>query len=164
LSRGGASCIYTSVEPEYPDLFFYEGRLDRISVEPPKVRARSGTQEVGWRFLVQRRHYADLGGGWEAWKLRYRSPIQRAVTNSTTNAPFSAQGVSVIVPWDAADSEYQYQVLVKMYWFSGDGTIKGTATHRVDWYTSIYNAWPLGDGGDVSLDDRPCDPWVEFLS
>jgi hypothetical protein len=161
-SRGGASCVYTSVEPEYPDVFFYEGRLDWIGVEPPKVRAIAGPQEVGWRFIVQRRYHADLGGGWQSWKVRYRSPIQRAVTDSTTNAPFTAQGVSVIVPWDAADSEYQYQVLAKMYWFSGDGTVSGTATHRVDWYRSVHNGWPPGDGGDVRLDDRPCDPWVVF--
>jgi hypothetical protein len=162
---GASLCGYTGTGSP-PSGYSYEGELDTLAVRPPKVRAISGSQKVGWRFTVQRRSEDELSAMWFSWVDRYRSPIQRKVTNSTTNAAFTWMDVDVNVPTSSfeATPRYQYRVLVKMFWFRADGSIQGTATHRVDWYTSWYDNWPSEDGYKTSVKSRPCLAWVGVLS
>ena len=56
-SNGGAVCSYKQIVPS-PGGYTYEAKLKQIDVRPPKVRASSGSQEVGWRFIVERRGYS----------------------------------------------------------------------------------------------------------
>jgi hypothetical protein len=149
-SNGGAICRYKQV----PSSYAYEAKLKWIDVRPPKVRSTSGSQAVGWRFLIERRSYD--GATFSPWVVTYRSPVQRDVTNTTTNASFSTLGVRVAVPSTSYDEYpgYAYRVQIKMFWFRADGTVGGTATHLVERYKSIFGM----DNGDpvFSTDPYPC--------
>jgi hypothetical protein len=158
-TSAGVMCMYTPIEPS-DSAYFYMGELVHLYVWPPKVRAISGTQEVGWRFIVQRRtEWDELSNYWSPWAARYRSPIQRKVTSTTESANFSQKDIPVIIP-DNLEYRYEYRVLVKMYWFRSDGRIQATATHRVDWYQQIYSYWP-GEGDDAATYSEPCFALVE---
>jgi hypothetical protein len=161
---GGAVCIYRSDPP--PSAYSYEGELYSLEVRPPKVKAIAGAQQVGWRFIVERRSEDELAGAWFPWVERIRSKIQRRTTDTNTNAPFTWMQADVIVPTNGVNDtpRYQYRVLVKMYWFYADGSIEGTATHRVDWYTLAYEDQPVTGDIELSLDQQPCFAWVGKLS
>jgi hypothetical protein len=107
-----------------------------IWVNAPHVKAipGMGSEKVGWRFSVQRK---DIGlGGSSPWKTTYTSPTWTAMTNSSTNAAFSQQGVKVHVPYDfGSDAGSIYRVNVKLFWYKANGTdVKGTASERMTWY------------------------------
>ena len=109
-NTGGAICDYRRVNPS-PGGYSYEAKLRWIDVRPPKVRAISGSQEVGWRFIVERVRNEPN----DTWVVRYTSPVQRDVTNSSTNAQFTLRGINVILKTTGADDypEYEYRVKVK---------------------------------------------------
>jgi hypothetical protein len=155
-NKGGATCEYKRVTPS-PGGYSYEAKLKWINVRAPKVRAISGSQEVGWRFMVERQIQENLA---TPWVLRYTSPIQKHVTNSTTNAQFSTRGINVNVGTAGVDDEpvYLYRVKVKMFWYMPDGSVQGTATHLVEFYKLVFNNYP---GGTVKLiDEFPCRGWT----
>lgn len=151
--NGGAICRYKQV----PSSLAYEAKLKWIDVRPPKVRSTSGSQAVGWRFLIERRSYDRTTIS--PWAVTYRSPVQRDVTNTTTNASFSTLGVRVAVPSTSFDEYpgYQYRAQIKMFWFRADGTVGGTATHLVERYQYVLGR----DNGDptVFTDPYPCSAW-----
>ncbi len=130
--RAGARCTWTERDGSY----FWEGDLTHIDVRPPRMRAVSGTQEVGWRFTVQRQAwYASPG----LWKNTYTSPIQWRMTDTSHDAAFAWMGVSVNVPTSNPDKQphYLYRVRVRMLWRNGAGDVTGTAVHEVDWYRKV---------------------------
>lgn len=159
---GGAICRYKGIYPS-PGGYSYEGKLKWIDVRPPKMKAISGQQEVGWRFIVERR---SLAAEISSWMVRYRSPIQHDTTSSSRNASFSMMGINVRVPTGGKDEDptYQYRVKVKMFWYAANGGVQGTSTHRVDWYKEVYNDWPerFGGGTETYTSDEPCRGWVGF--
>lgn len=150
--NGGAICRYKQVVPSD---YNYEAKLKSIDVRPPKVRSTSGSQAVGWRFVVERRSYD--GTALSPWAVTYRSPVQRDVTNTTTNASFSTLGVRVAVPSTSYDEypSYAYRVQIKMFWYRADGTVGGTATHLVERYQSIFGR-DNGDDPYVFTEPYPC--------
>ncbi len=153
---GGAICSYKRLNPS-PGGYSYEAKLKWIDVRPPKVRAISGTQEVGWRFMVERvRQVANA-----TWVLRYTSPIQRDVTNASTNAQFTKRGINVVLNTTSADDgpEYEYRVKVKMFWYRANGTVQGTATHLVSNYRQVWNNFPIG-GTQTLTEEYPCPGWT----
>ena len=163
-TKPGATCRFRRIQPS-PGGYSYEAKLNRIDVRPPKVRAISGSQEVGWRFFVQRRGWESSGQGYGEfgpWVVTYQSPIQRDVTHAGTNASFTTMGIGVNVP--TSKPFYEYRVQVKMFWYRPDGRTQGTATHRVEWYKSVYNNWPDWAGGPTYTDvsSAPCDDRVGF--
>jgi hypothetical protein len=158
-SRPGASCRYEGVYPT-PGHYSYEGKLEWISVRPPKVRAISGSQQVGWRFIVERLDISTTN-----WVVRYKSPIQRETTSATKNASFSSKGINVTVPTRSADQDptYEYRVKVKMFWYTANGSVQGTSTHLVDWTEHVYDNWPerYGGGSQSSTDQQwNCRGWA----
>lgn len=157
---GGAICRYKGIYPS-PGGYSYEGKLKWIDVRPPKMKAISGQQEVGWRFIVERRSLAAVN-----WMVRYKSGIQRDTTSSSTNASFSMRGINVRVPTGGKDEDpsYEYRVKVKMFWYKANGGVQGTSTHLVDWYKEVYTDWPdhFGGGTVTYTDQRPCRGWVGF--
>lgn len=142
-STAGASCRYKGIYPT-PGHYSYEGKLKWISVQPPKVRAISGHQQVGWRFVVERLNYSTGDR-----IVTYKSPIQRATTTASTNASFSKMGINVRVPTSSNDEDpfHDYRVKVKMFWYTASGRVQGTSTHLVDWYERVYDNWPKRYGG-----------------
>ncbi len=134
-SSPGADCRYR---------FFDRGtawELRRINVRPPNVQASAfheGNQQVGWRFTVDRRQFnafTDPG----PWKHRYTSPTQKATTDADHDASFSPMDVSVQVPDNSSsDVWYQYRVIVKVFWYSDNGSVSGTARMRVEWFKSYF--------------------------
>ncbi len=84
----------TETDSDYdPGATYWEGRLKRLDVRPPRMRsAIAGLQKVGWRFIVQR----SKDGG--PWKVSYRSPIQVATARADSDARFLPMGVNVTVP------------------------------------------------------------------
>jgi hypothetical protein len=109
--------------------------IKHINVNPPTVKAVSGqgNEKVAWDFTVQRRYISFSNG---PWQVRYTSPMFVASTDSRHIAPFVQENVGVAAPQPGADTEYQYRVLVKLFWYkTSDGSVLGTANGRIDWYT-----------------------------
>src|SRR5688572_15756315 len=85
-TNGAAKCTYRTT---------FEGgsshwwRLRRIDVRPPRMFAISGSQRVGWRFVVQRSQ--DQG----PWQVVYRSPVQKATASVKSRAAFESMGSRV---------------------------------------------------------------------
>jgi len=130
----GATCKYKYLSE------YQIGRLKRIVVFPPRMRAVAGkdAQTVGWNFTVQRRE-AGLGGS-GPWENRYTSPEMTAVTDDAHNASFDQASVSVTTPFgpDVEDAIALYRVHIKMFWHRPNGSVQGTAKHRVNYYRSVY--------------------------
>jgi hypothetical protein len=150
--QGGIFCRYKTLSESKNH---YEGKLNRLVVRPPKMRAISGVQKVGWRFIVQRSNYDG------PWKRTYRSPIQTAKAYSHTNASFTRMSVKVNVPRDGVDGEfdasYSYRVIVKMFWYRPNGTIRGSARHLVD-YAHYVNY-----GGGDGIGGTPCEGYLAWV-
>ena len=157
-SKPGATCRYKGIYPS-PGGYSYEGKLKWIDVRPPKMKAISGQQEVGWRFMVERLDISTTD-----WMVTYKSPIQRGTTTTNTNASFSKMGINVRVPTSGNDEDptYEYRVTVKMFWYTANGRVQGTSTHLVDWYERVYNSWPerYGGGSHAYTDQWNCRGWV----
>ncbi len=134
---GGAKCSYVTT---FQGPTSHRWGLKRIYVRPPRVRAISGSQTVGWRFIVQR-----MEGNEGSWATTYRSPIQKRTASVSARAPFSEMGVKVVVPEFADD--LSYRVIVKMIWFRTDGSQQGSAKHKVDFFRMQQ------DDGEVYGDD-----------
>lgn len=152
--QSGATCTYERVVPS-PGGYHYEGRLKKLNVRPPKVRAIAGTQTVGWRFIVQLAASQNNTAG--PWQTTYKSPTKTASTDSTHDAWFWAKSIGGInVPTSSADDGppwYVYRVLVKMFWYWPDGSIQGTATHEVQYYRWV-------SGGGWTEPNEECNAWV----
>lgn len=131
----GATCKYKYL-PAYG-----VGRQKRMFVQPPNMRAVAGmaAQEVGWQFTVQRR--IDIEPSIGRWENRYTSPVMAAVTDDGHNAAFSSASVSVTVPFgpDADGAAAIYRVTVKMIWHRPNGSVQGTARHRINFYLRVMS-------------------------
>ena len=126
----GDTCKYREItDPPYESVYV----LKRITVAPPRVRAISGTQKVGWKFTVQRKE--SFEGASTGWLETYSSPIQTAMTNSAHDAAFTSKTVSVIGAH--TDTLLRYRVLVTMLWYRANGSIQGTAIQQVHWYKLV---------------------------
>ena len=156
-TNAGATCRYVGVYPS-PGGYSYEGELKRIFVRPPKVRgiAGYGNQKVGWQFRVERT--TNPSG---TWTTTYTSPWQNDMTTPTVLAEFTERSINVNVPADSADDPpyHLYRVMVKIRWYRPDNSVRGTATHRVDYYKEIYKNWPIGDGTEENATDMYCTGW-----
>lgn len=122
-SNGGVSCVYAEPHQASPDTWL--AGLKRLEVRPPRVRSSSGSQRVGWRFIVQRTHQVS-----PEWLVTYKSPVQKATATLTGNAPFSLMKIKVNVP----SYPVYYRVDVVMFWYNSAGVVVGKARHRVDYY------------------------------
>ena len=147
--KPGAKCTWTERDGAY----FWTGELTHIDVRPPRMRASSGMQLVGWRFIVQRRAWNE---GYGPWKNKYFSPTQWDTTSTTSDASFAWMGVDVNVPTSDPDEIpfYQYRVRVKMFWKNGSGDVVGTATHEIDWYRKVEQS--------TYNEDTDCDSWYAW--
>jgi len=147
----------------YPpsDQDHYEGKLNRIEVRPPKMKAISGQQQVGWRFMVER---LKASTPTPTWKVTYRSSIQRATTSSSRNASFTMRDVEVALPANGAYEEtiYEYRVKVSMFWYRANGDVQGTSTHLADWYTMVLHDFPRS-GIQTFSEEAPCRGWVNAI-
>lgn len=159
-SNGGAICRFEEVVPS-PGNYQYEAELKWMDVRPPKMKAIAGEQRVGWRFIVQRRDFA--GGPLGDWFVVYRSSVQKATTDPTTNAAFTLMGARINVPGDFYDDlpASGFRVLVKMFWYDVGGSIQGTATHLVERYKAVYGN-DDGTHPTISIDRQPCEGWQAF--
>jgi hypothetical protein len=136
--RAGMTCrLEQVVEPE-PGGGGGWWMLDRISVRPPRMRGTRANQLVAWRFIVQRGKIGTGVGVPPEWKVTYRSPRQYATAGVHSPASFSRMKVPVRVPKPHAGGDsYAYRVKVKMFWYRANGTLQGTASHRVDYAREI---------------------------
>ena len=110
-TKAGATCRYNV------------SLLKHLDVRPPRMRAVSGTQAVGWRFAVLRTRYPDIGVA--TTKKTYTSQWQTAWATTTKNARFGTMSVNVIVPRDGRtfDVYYEYVVNVEMVLMQSNGAI-----------------------------------------
>lgn len=162
-SGPGYSCHYKGIYPPSGG-DRYEGKLNRIDVRPPKMKAISGRQEVGWRYMVERLNGSDSSSN---WMVTYKSSIQRDTTSSSRNASFSMRVINVRLPADGAyeDTIYEYRVKVKMFWYTANGGVQGTSTHLVDWYKEVLHNFGAQDGGTVTSyrEQAPCRGWISAI-
>jgi hypothetical protein len=120
-----------------------EADLTRIRVTPPEMYAQSGTQTVGWGFLVRRSMNRDNG----PWRVVRRSRIQMASATTTSPAAFSLMRTGVTVP-DIDEPEFvHYYVVLKMFWFNGDGSIASKVSYPMsDIELNVEGTVPHPDG------------------
>jgi len=134
-ANGGAKCSYVTTSQGET---FHNWQLRRLDVRPPRMRAISGQQTVGWRFIVDRS--TDDEG---PWTTTFRSRIQKRTTSTSSNAAFSTMGVKVNVP---STDDFYYRIRVKMFWFTPKGGHQGTSTHSIDFYRVQNDAGPVRPG------------------
>ncbi|HYI22747.1 MAG TPA: hypothetical protein VEX62_08950 [Candidatus Limnocylindrales bacterium] len=165
-SRPGYTCHYKGIYPPSGG-DRYEGKLNQIDVRPPRMKAIAGHQEVGWRFMIERLNQSVNP---PIVMVTYKSSIQRDTTSSSRNASFSMRSVSVRLPADGAyeDTIYEYRVKVKMFWYTANGGVQGTSTHRADWFEEVLHNFPEQDGGrDGTVtsfgEQAPCRGWVSAI-
>ena len=109
-------------------------RLKSFIVRPPVVYANINSrlgQNVGWRVIIQRKVYPG------AWKTIFRSGQQHRTAATYVGAPaapFVKRTLSPRLPHDAKPLFTDYRVMVQMFWYRPNGTIKGKAKHLVDYY------------------------------
>ncbi len=123
FGQPGVRCRYTGASSSTS----FEGPLAAINVRPPRMRARSGTQRVGWRVIVQRKRPG------QSWTTVRRTPVVTRTTTTGKDAPFSRRRVAISGPSSPGPS---FRVVVKMIWYR-NGKIAGTARHRVDRYRVV---------------------------
>jgi hypothetical protein len=120
----------------------YDWRINKLVVTPPVVYANSGTQTVGWKFVVTRSKNDDNG----PWKITYRSPVQKASATTTHAAAFSSKSVEVAIPAMPENVTFiRYEVTLKLFWYGTDGSVQSQQSYLMPWMKSITNGHYYGD-------------------
>lgn len=109
-----------------------EWRITKIVVTPPVLHAKSGTQKVGWRFVVTR----SKSSGADPWKVTYRSPIQQASATTSHAAPFTTKSVEVAIPNVESVAAVEYHVTLKLYWYKANGTVESQTSYLMPYVIS----------------------------
>jgi hypothetical protein len=135
-----AKCHYAITESDKNG--WTEAELRRIAVTPPKVFAQSGTQTVGWRFVVRRSLDRENG----PWKVTYRSPIQKGEATTSSAAAFDTMRVGVRLPPVEELQFVHYTVVLKMFWYHADGSLESKVGHQMSNLHIIVGG--EDDGGD----------------
>jgi hypothetical protein len=99
--------------------------LKTIAVTPPTIYAESGTQQVGWRYVVRRSLHRDSG----PWKVTYRSPIQKESATTSSAAAFHTMRVQVSVPEVEYQDDVHYTVSLTLFWYNADGSAQSKVGH-----------------------------------
>lgn len=120
-----------------------EADLRRVRLTPPEMYAQSGTQAVGWGFLVRRSMNRDNG----PWRVVGRSRIQMGSATTTTAAAFSLMRVGVTIPAIDEPEFVHYRVVLKMFWFNGDGSIASKVSHPMPHIEINVDGNTRGNGG-----------------
>jgi hypothetical protein len=108
-----------------------EALLARIAVKPPTIYAKSGTQQVGWQFIVKR----SLDTWNTPFVVTYRSHVQKRTATTSTPADFVAMRVGVNVPTDLEDQQdVGYKVTLKVFWYAADGSVASSAKSTLTEY------------------------------
>jgi hypothetical protein len=120
-------------------------RIRSFNVLPPVVKANSGTQIVGWRFVVTR---ATNWGG-DPWTVTYRSPIQKASATTTHKAAFTSKSVAVAIPHVENLTSVWYHVTLKLYWYRANGSIQSQQSYQMPYLKSLQDGHYYGDYDDI---------------
>jgi hypothetical protein len=115
----------------------YNWRLSRLVVKPPVLYAKKRSQQVGWRFAVNRSIWADGQPG--PLKVTYRSPIQKRTATPTNAANFTTQDVDVALPNGVSERDVEYTVTLKLFWYRSDGSIGSRDTYLMPWMKLVHN-------------------------
>jgi hypothetical protein len=103
----------------------FDWRLNKLGVTAPKVYAKSGTQTVGWRFVVTRSMNYSSG----PWNITYRSPLQKRTATTSKPAAFTAMSVGVNLPDVENFVSVQYRVTLKLTWYRANGTVQSQTSY-----------------------------------
>ena len=118
-----------------------EALLKKIAVRPPTVYAKSGTQLVGWQFVVRR----SLDRTNTPWVVTYRSHIQQRLATTATPAAFDAMRVGVNVPTDVEWQAFVwYKVTLKVFWYDVAGSDASKASSRFTQYRMFVDGADQG--------------------
>jgi hypothetical protein len=159
---GAWSVKDTAARPGAIGLYKYNdedgfGWLKRFYVNPPKMKAVAGMdhQEVGWLFNVQRKICGF--GGCGRWEVTYTSPEVTARTDDSHSPSWGQASVRVRVPCghNCADAGAIYRINLKMIWHRPDGSVMGTAKHRIYYYSE-----QLDIGGSGVARGHAPDSWT----
>jgi hypothetical protein len=143
----------SSADCEYVTDSSGERVLNFIIVAPPDLYAESGTQQVGWQYIVRRSTNWDVG----PWKVTFRSHVQKAYATKDQHGYFSNRGVLVHLPSVDDKSSIRYRISLKMFWYASDGTVSRQMHHRftsIDWFYHDHHKGS-GDYCPASLDTGP---------
>lgn len=159
---GQYSYTDTAARPGAIGLYKYNsedgfGWLKRFYVNPPKMRAVAGmdSQTVGWLFNVQRK--VCIGGACGDWKVTYTSPEFTAVTDDAHSPAWGQDSVRVYVPCGHGcyDLSAVYRINIKMLWHRPNGSVMGTAKHRIYYYSAQMDI-----GGSGLYEKTARDSWA----
>ena len=158
---GQYSVTDTAARPGAIGLYRYNaeddfGWLKRFYVNPPKMKAVAGmnSQKVGWLFNVQRKICGF--GGCGNWEVTYTSPVTTAITDDAHSPGWGQASVRVRVPCGpgCADAGASYRINLKMIWNRANGSVMGTAKHRIYFYSQ-----QLDTGGSGVSEGTAPDAW-----
>jgi hypothetical protein len=119
--------------------------LKKIAVTPPTIYAESGTQRVGWQFVVRRSLDRDNG----PWNVTYRSHIQKGYATASSVAAFRTMRVQVSVPAVEYQDDVYYTVALKLFWFSADGSVQSKIDHPMSSMHLIVGHEDNGGDDDI---------------
>ena len=133
LKKSGNIGQYTINEAEGDVSCFYgqPGYLEGLVVTPPDIYARNKTpgldqQQVGWRFVVKSRH-----DGSQTTQTYHKSPVFKAYTTDLSPADLEFKELNFLPLLE----DTSYFVIIKAFWYRGDGSIAGWAKSRVEAHT-----------------------------
>lgn len=118
-------------------------RLKKLVVTAPVVYAHSGTQTVGWRFVVTR----SKSWGGDPWKVTYRSPVQKRKATMATAAAFDAKEVGVAIPDVENVVSVQYHVTLKLFWYRANGSVQSQTSYLMP-YMIQHTRFDDGEWGN----------------
>jgi hypothetical protein len=110
----------------------YNFRIKKIVVTPPQLYAKSGTQKVGWRFVVTR----STSSGADPWTVTYRSPTEKASATTSQPASFTTESVDVQIPNVENVTTVRYHVTLKLFWYRANGTVQSQTTYVMPYIIS----------------------------
>lgn len=117
-----------------------EADLVRVRLTPPEMFAQSGTQAVGWGFIVRR----SIDGG--PWRVVRRTRIQMSTATTSTPATFSPLRTGITIPAIDEPEFVHYNVVLKMFWFNGDGSVASKVSYPMPYITHKVHAAHDGAG------------------
>jgi len=108
-------------------------KLKTFEVDGPYIFARDrtpeiDTQQVGWQVIIKRQFES------EDVTTFFKSSVRRAQSWDDAAPKFASRTFDLKIPAEPFGYYSRYWVVQKMIWYRGDGSVAGSAQHRIDNY------------------------------
>jgi hypothetical protein len=137
---------HPAVDCDYRELSNGVRRIKHFKVRAPRVWWPDTNSDndhqhgvVGWRFRIQKTTDPDD----HPWSTVFTSSIQKRTAHEGAydvafKAPFAARNLD----WSSGQTVY-YRVKSTVYWFKGNGTVKGSISYWYTFFDASYGLTPM---------------------